>query len=30
VITHLPQMAERLPQGVEVLKEGAGSRIVRR
>jgi DNA repair exonuclease SbcCD ATPase subunit len=30
VITHLPQMADRLPQGVEVVKESAGSRIVRR
>ena len=30
VITHLPQMAERIPEGLEVVKGEAGSRIVRR
>jgi DNA repair protein SbcC/Rad50 len=30
VITHVPQMAERIPEGLDVLKGEAGSTIVRR
>lgn len=30
VITHVPQMAERIPDGLEVLKGEAGSQVVRR